>query len=299
MTEWYYLVVGATGGTGRRVVSELAERKLPVRALVHTLDERSDRLSVLGAEIVRGDLMDVDSIRSAVDGVRRAYFCFPPKDGLLEATINFATVAKEARLEAVVNLSQYHARAAHPSSLTRQHWLGERVLDVAGVGATHLRANFFAENYLVTSRDSIAGARKFFLPYGEGLQVPVTTADIARVAVGILAQPEKYAGKVLKVTGPTAMSQSEIADVFTAALGRKIEYVDLPAEAWRSAAKNFGFPNFLLDHFCAAAEDCKRGLFAEATNIVQEIGGAPPQSFADFAIQNAELFGGGGQRQAS
>jgi uncharacterized protein YbjT (DUF2867 family) len=83
------LVTGAAGGsqgsTGRRITALLLEKGIPVRALVHKLDARSDALQELGAEVVQGNLLDPDSVRAALKGIKRAYFTYPVTDGLLEA----------------------------------------------------------------------------------------------------------------------------------------------------------------------------------------------------------------------
>ncbi len=75
------LVTGSTGKTGTPVVQQLLERGYPMRAFVHRLDERSQRLSELGAEAVVGDFVDLRSVRRAMKGVKRVYFCYPPQGG--------------------------------------------------------------------------------------------------------------------------------------------------------------------------------------------------------------------------
>src|SRR6266849_625192 len=97
---------GAQGSTGRHVAELLIMQGTPVRALVHKLDERSDRLRGLGAEVVEGDLLDPNSIHAALQGVNRAYFTYPVAEGLLEATTIFAVAARDAGTELVVNMSQ-------------------------------------------------------------------------------------------------------------------------------------------------------------------------------------------------
>jgi uncharacterized protein YbjT (DUF2867 family) len=89
------LAAGSEGSTGNRVSRFLLERGLRVRAFVHRIDQRSDELSALGAEIVQGHLLDVASVRRATAGVRRAYFVYPVRAGLLEATTTFAVAAKD------------------------------------------------------------------------------------------------------------------------------------------------------------------------------------------------------------
>ena len=93
------LVTGAAGGrqgsTGNRVVQLLVQRGLPVRALVHQVDERSQNLRDLGVEVVPGDLLDLDLVRRATQDIARAYFTYPVDDGLLEATTIFASAARD------------------------------------------------------------------------------------------------------------------------------------------------------------------------------------------------------------
>ena len=88
------LVTGASGGTqgstGRRAATLLMEQGIPVRALVHKLDARSDGLRKQGAEVIEGDLLNPASVQAAMRDVKRAYFTYPVADGLLEAATIFA-----------------------------------------------------------------------------------------------------------------------------------------------------------------------------------------------------------------
>jgi uncharacterized protein YbjT (DUF2867 family) len=129
------LVTGAAGGaqgsTGRKITSLLLEQGIPVRALVHKLDSRSDELRQQGAEVVKGDLLNSDSVQAAMRNVRRAYFTYPVTDGLLEAATTFAVAARDAALELVVNNSQYQA-SARKTNLLQQ--LAGCIFDVDGAG---------------------------------------------------------------------------------------------------------------------------------------------------------------------
>lgn len=100
------LVTGATGATGSFTTRELLKRGFSVRAYVHSNDERSRELESLGAEIFVGDLLDFRAIRHAFEGVQRAYFVYPLRPGLTQATAQFAQAALEAKAEFIVNVSQ-------------------------------------------------------------------------------------------------------------------------------------------------------------------------------------------------
>ena len=284
------LVTAATGKTGSFVVKQLIEKGFPVRALVHRRDEKSGQLASLGAEVVVGDFLDLQSLRTAMTGIKRAYFCYPPADRLLEATANFTFVAKEMALESVVNMSQINAREGHPSPLSRQHWLAERVLDWAGVGVTHIRPTLFAEMAQMLNAQFIAAERKLYLPHGDKKHAPVTTEDIARVVVGILINPESHLGKTYSVTGQKAMSQSEIAEIIGNVLGKPVEYVDIPLEHWQKSAADAGHPAFVIEHLSRVAEDYQKGLLDGVTDVVFRVGGRAPQSFEDYVRENIAAF---------
>jgi len=139
------LVTGATGKTGRYTVRHLLEKGHTVRAMVHKEDERSQTLRSWGAEIVVGDLLNHDDAIRATSDTSAAYFCYPVRPGLIQATAYFADAAKRAGLGIIVNMSQISAREDSKSHAARDHWIAERVFDWSGVATTHLRPTFFSQ----------------------------------------------------------------------------------------------------------------------------------------------------------
>src|SRR5258708_4225527 len=125
MGETKFLIAGATGSTGRSTTETLIRQGLAVRALVHKEDERSAGLRAAGAEIVAGDLLDLDDTLHALDGVGGAYFVYPSHPGLMEASAYFAKEAKEAGVGALVNRSENAARRDSKSHAARDHWIAE------------------------------------------------------------------------------------------------------------------------------------------------------------------------------
>lgn len=293
MTKPLILVTGATGKTGQRVVQEMLARGFPVRALARVHDERTQRLEDLGAEVALGDFHDLQSMRAAIKGAERVYFCYPPQgDRLVEATTILATAARDEGVPAVVNVSQISARQDSESPLSRHHWLSECILDWADVGAVHLRPTFFAEMLVILGAATIEREGKLYLPYGGERHAPVAAADIARVASGILAEPATHVGERYILTGPRDMTLAEIAGVLSEELGRTVEYVDLPNETWREILRDqVGLPEFLVTHLGAVADDHKRGVFSAVTDVVERVGGQPPQSLESFIQENRASFG--------
>src|SRR5665213_3508828 len=139
------LITGAAGDTGRASVRESLALGLKVRALVHSKDKRSAALENLGADAVIGDLLEINTVRAAMEGVDSAYFCWPVKPGLIHATVNFAQAAKEASVSTIVNLSQRSANRDSTSDSCRDSFIAEEVLNWSGLPVIHLRPTYFLE----------------------------------------------------------------------------------------------------------------------------------------------------------
>jgi len=290
----FFLIVGAGGShgaTGNHAARQLLASGQPVRALVRQTDERADQLKQLGAEIAVGDLHDFRDVRAALDGIQRAYFTYPLADGLLEATAIFAAAGAQTGLQSMVNISQITARPDHESPAARQHWLAERVLDWSGIGVTHLRPPFFLENLFNVAAPTVSTEGKIYLPYGQGRHAPIAGQDIARVAVGILTDPAAHRGKTYVPTGPESLSMTEQASVFTAVLGRPVQYVDIAVEDWRQILSQVPVMTpWLIEHLVRVAQSHQHGEFDAVTDVVETIGGTPPQSLEAFIHDNHTAF---------
>ena len=200
MIQGKVLVTGATGDTGRATVDELLARGHQVRALAHGQDERSKRLQERGVEVVYGDLLDFGQVTAALNGVQRAYFVYPIRPGILQATAYFAQAAKEAGVDGIVNMSQISAREDAKSHAATDHWLAERVFDWSGVTVAHIRPTYFAEWLLYVAPMIKAGL--LHVPFGTGKHAPIAAEDQGRVIVGILEDPAPTRAKIYPALRP-------------------------------------------------------------------------------------------------
>src|SRR5262249_21261765 len=180
------LVTGATGKTGSLTALALLQRGFPVRAMVRAMDARAAQLREAGADIVVGSLENFRDLENAMKGVARAYFCPPLEPGTLRRATLFAEAAREAKLEAVVQLSQWVADAVHPAVHSREKWLTNRVLSrLSDVGVVTIQPGWFADNYFAVIGQA-AQFGLFGLPLGQGLNAPPSNEDISRVIVACL-----------------------------------------------------------------------------------------------------------------
>ena len=103
------LVTGAAGdvgGIGLNVTGLLLVKGHRVRAMVRHEDARAEALRQLGAEVIQGDLTDLNAMHRAIEGCARIYFGMSVSAAYLEATVNTAVVARHHGVDAFVNMSQ-------------------------------------------------------------------------------------------------------------------------------------------------------------------------------------------------
>jgi uncharacterized protein YbjT (DUF2867 family) len=296
------LLTGAAGGeqgsTGAHIAGLLIERGFPVRAFVHKLDRRSDRLRDLGAEVFEGDLLNPVSVRRAMKDISVAYFAYPVADGLLEATTIFALAAREASTDLVVNLSQLQSSQEASSFRNLQHRLADRIFDWAQVGAIHLHAPPFYENVRKLVAKSVAEQNTLFLPWGPGdAVIPLVGAeDVARVATRLLTVGGADRQRAYELIAEVP-SVNEITNTLGRVLGRPIRYVQITDEQWAQAVAA-RMNAHALDHlshlwrFFRTSEIRKGESSFLPSETIRFLTGRPPQTLEQFFEKYAAEFGG-------
>ncbi len=157
------LVTGAAGqlgSVGRTVTGLLLDRGFPVRAMVRREDERAASLRAAGAQVVVGDLLEPDDVYRIVSGCSRVYFGMSVCAAYLEAALTREAVAREARVNALVNMSQMTVSEMSLQNTTtshqqRQHWLSEQALAWSGLPVVTVRPTMFLESFLQLAAPSV------------------------------------------------------------------------------------------------------------------------------------------------
>ena len=286
------LVAGATGKTGAAVVARLREGRWPVRAIVRSRDSRSDRLDRLGAETVVADLFDPDQLLEAMRGTSRAYYCPPMHPYMIQSATAFAVAAREAGLEAIVQMSQWLSSSSHPSLLTRQTWLIDRIFAaIPGVAHTIVNPGMFADNYLrVMDFAALLG----FYPVltGRSRSAPVSNEDIARVVAAVLVDPDRHAGRSYRPTGPKLLSAYDMAAIMGEVLGNRVRPVEMPMWMFLKVARMQGVDPCTLSDYRHYLQEHRRGTFefgGGTNDVVEELTGAPAEDFEATARRYAAL----------
>jgi uncharacterized protein YbjT (DUF2867 family) len=291
---------GRVGGVGGAVVQALRSRGLPVRALVHSEDERAAGLRATGAEVVVGDLTRGADVLRALAGCRRVYFGMSVSAPYLEATVTTAAAARaQGGLEAFVNISQMTVSEMSLTETTdspqhRQHWLAEQALNWSGLPVVHVRPTVFLQHFFFSAwaAESIARDGTIRLPFGGARTSPIDTQDVAEVIAAVLADPAPHVGKVYELTGPKSQDVAGLAAEYAEALGRPVRYVDVPFEQWRAQElSKRGLPEHVYGHLLTMAKLHAAGRYDRLTHDVEAILGRPATSARDFVARHAADFG--------
>ena len=281
------LITGATGTVGSEVVKRLSAHGIQVRAL--TRDPRKAEAHPLPhVRFVQGDFEDVESMRRACAGVDRAFLVTNSTERTEHQQIAFTRVAHQSGVRHIVKLSQLHADTNSPERFLRYHGVVEAAIQASALTFTFLRPNLYMQG-LLNFRQSIQEQSAFFAAAGDARISTVDVRDLADVAVAALTTAQ-HDNKIYALTGPEALTFTEMAHQLSRAIGRTITFVDVPPASMRTALADLGFPAWQADGLLEEFAMYRRGEAARVEPGVREALGQPPRSFDEFARDYTPLF---------
>jgi uncharacterized protein YbjT (DUF2867 family) len=277
------LVTGATGQQGGAVARHLLSKGFQVRALSRKPDsDKAKVLAGLGAEIAQGDFDDTASMTRALSG---AWGVFAVQNtweaGVAQEEVQGKLVAKLARDAGVGHYVYTSVESAQKKTgiphFDNKGRIEERVRELGFPSFTILRPVFFMENlfsawFLQPSGDKIVAALK-----PTTLVQMIAIDDIGKYGALAFERAEELNGAELNIAGDT-LTLATAAAVMTEALGRKIEFVEIPIEAVRQNSEDFAI---MLEWF----ERVGYGVDIAGT---EKKYGIKPTKFVEFARSQAK-----------
>ncbi len=263
------LVIGGTGKTGRKVVERLEKLNYSVR-----IGSRNASPAF--------DWNNADNWPAVLEGIDKMYVTYQPDlavPGARDAITKITQLAKEKGVKKMVLLSGKGEREAE---------LCEQVLIHSGLDFTIVRATWFNQNFSESFLLDPILAGHVALPLSEARVPYVDTNDIADVVVESLLNDE-HNGKIYELTGPEALTFTEIVDQIAQSTGRTIKFTPVSLPEYVKMMEDFQVPadyiwliNYLFTEVFASAGNDK------VTNDIEKVLGRPPIHFSDYVKETAD-----------
>src|SRR3984893_5199203 len=222
------LVTGATGLNGGEIVRRLSARGVAVRALLRNPGKAGGLASLPYVEIVEGDMARPETLAGPLRDVHRAMLISSSVPDMLEVQSSFIAAAGKAGVKHIVKLSGIMPELDSPFRFARMHGEIERRLEASGLAFTRLPAGGFMPAYFGPVR-SIVAKGALLLPMEDARIASIDVGDIAAVAADVLTGAG-HEGKIHPLTGPEALTMTQVAEKLSAATGKKIQYINVPPE---------------------------------------------------------------------
>jgi len=281
-----YLITGATGDVGSKVVKQLIQRGERPRVFARNAEKAHAQFGDK-VDIVSGDLSDAASLQRALAGVEKLFLVnsgpqIPVLDGLA------VQAAKTAGVRHIVKLSSLDVE--QKLAIGAWHAKGEAAIRASGIRFTFVRPTGFMSNLLAWSR-AIVAEGIVRSSTGDGKRPFIHSEDIAAVAVRALTADD-YVGKALPITGPQSLSFAEITEKIGSAIGRQLKYQPISDE---EAGCRFSATGASPEEVAAHVElwrAIREGRVGATTNEVERILGRKPIALDQWLVENAPAFRG-------
>jgi uncharacterized protein YbjT (DUF2867 family) len=277
-----YLIIGASGTVGSRIVEQLAREGHSVRATTHRRNAVENRK---GIERVYLDVATGEGIKQAFEGVSRAFLLSPPGYADQQKVLSpLIAEAKRRNLEKVVLMTAMGANAAD-TPLHR----AEQELKATGLRYNVVRPNWFMQNFNTFWLAGIRDEGRIALPVGTAKTSFIDARDIAAVAARLLTTDDQD-NRDFDITGPVALDHDAVAHILSEATGRKVAFEDIEPGMLRKGLLAGGVPADYAEFLLVILGFLKQGYAKRTTGLVRQLLGREPIAFEQYAREHRGLY---------
>jgi uncharacterized protein YbjT (DUF2867 family) len=281
------LITGASGNAGGAVLREVLKNGSGVQAMYRSKEGTAKVPH--GATAVIADFADQQSLSRALEGIDTVYLVCSPVRELVQLESNMIDACREAGVKRIV-LNSALGAGDFAKSFPSWHRKVEDKLKGSGMDFTILRPNGFMQNLIAYFAPSIRAEGAFYQSTGNAKVSHIDVRDIAVAAAKILSSPAHHSGKIYELNGAEALSYAEIAEKISKATGRKVQYVDIPANAQRKALLDMGMPDFLVTALLELQEYYASGKASKVDGTLESLIPRAPTTMDEFLKEFADQF---------
>src|SRR6476660_1359770 len=236
------LVTGATGQQGGNLAKLLLQKNHKVYALVRNIQSpAAQELKKEGANLVKGDLNNFDSIEQAVNGVDSIFLMGTPlEDGIEGETRRgklMADIAKEKNVKHLVYSSVANADRNTGIPHFESKYKVEQHIQNLGIPYTIIGPTFFMENLLTYLKPGLQQGQLALPLSPSTILQQIALENIAEFSTLVLEHRNSFLGKRIDIASDE-LTEEQAAKILSDELGRNIKYVQVPLEQIRQASED-------------------------------------------------------------
>lgn len=279
------LVTGASGRVGQHVVKQLIKRDANVRVLTR---EPATANFPDGVDVVKGDLLDIEALRHAFDGVTTLFLLNAVTGDEFTQALITLNMAREAGVHHVVYLSVFNADKSVNVPHFAVKYGAERMLEHMGVSATILRPAYFIDNDLMI-KDVILNHGIYPIPVGSKGLAMIDVRDIAEVAAIELIRRDKAEDSLpitsINLVGPDTLTGADLASIWSDVLKRPVNYAGDDTSQFEQNMATFMPKWTAYDMRLMAERFISDGMIPHAGDVegLTQMLGRPLHSYREFA----------------
>jgi (4-alkanoyl-5-oxo-2,5-dihydrofuran-3-yl)methyl phosphate reductase len=279
-----YLITGATGDVGSKVVELLLQRGDRPRIFVRDQEKARTRFGDT-VDVIVGDLADSKALKAALQGIDKLFLVnsgpeIPSRD---EAA---AEAASAAGVKHLVKLSSMDVEQG--LAIGAWHEQGEAAIRASRIPFTFVQPSGFMSNLLAWAT-SIRTEGVVRSSTGDGKRAFIHSDDIAAVAVKALTTPD-HQGESLPITGPEALSFGEVTTKIGSAIGRKLTFQAISDDEARQRYAIVSGSEAETEAHVSLWRAIREGRLAAVSGNAERVLGRKPISLDHWAIENAAAF---------
>lgn len=268
-----WLITGATGKLGARIVQHLSEQVGNEHVAVSVRDvEKATELAAQGIDVRYGDFDQPETLGQAFQGIDRLLII--STDGEEATRIRQHQAAVTAAKEAGVKLIGYTsiANAAHSTNgLARTHRVTEEAIQATGIPYVFFRNNWYLENELGTI-DAVAQGADWLTAAGEGKVGWALQDEYAlAIATGLTLE---HPNPIYELSGPLH-TQAELATAVGTVLNRSVALDEVDEATYGERMQAAGLPDFLIPMLTGIQADIAAGTLAVESTDFEALLGRP------------------------
>lgn len=276
-------ITGASGQLGRAtadaVLATLADPSdlVLVTRTPSSLSEYASR----GVEVRAGDFGQPAGLVDAFAGIERLLLISTDVVGVrLEGHIAAINAAKAAGIQHVIYTSVTDPQPSNPAAVVPDHAGTEQALRESGLAWTFLRNNLYAQLQIPVIQQAITSGQ-LIENTGGGATAYLDRSDAAAVAATVLTGGG-HAGSVYEVTGPQAVTATDVAALAADLGSSEVAVVDVgDAEYIAGLVEHGGLPESVAGLFASFGQAAREGYMGTVTSVVADLTGRPARSLRE------------------